>query len=138
IPAYLERTKRGAWHVDLFAAEPIAASLMRGALRFLLADCGFPMPAHGNKTGPAGTIEMFPAQDSIGAGFGNFVFVPYFALGKDGRTAFVRSDQPEFPAVALAEFVAELQLTPVSRLTVLAERDVERSGQQQQDEPKAQ
>src|SRR5262249_18021953 len=65
LEAYLERSRRGGWHVWLFAAEPIPAATMRRVLRFLLADCGFPFPPDRKSAGPYGTVELFPAQDEL-------------------------------------------------------------------------
>jgi hypothetical protein len=132
ITLYLEFSKRGGWHVWLFCAKPTPAGVLRLVLRYLLAECGLPFPRAAKSGGPHRAVELFPGQDDIRAGFGNWVYLPYFARGAGGRAVIVtvQADDTLTP-LALEDLLVQLQRVPPSRLQVLAEwqevRDREQS-----------
>jgi RecA-family ATPase len=131
IPLYLERSKRGAWHVWLFCAKPTPARVLRLALRCLLAECELPFPHHAKSGGPHGAVELFPGQDDVRNGFGNWVYLPYFANGAGGRSVvFTVQDDETLAPLSLEEFLAQVQHVLPSRLQVLSKWQETRDRQQ--------
>lgn len=111
LPSYLERSGGGkGWHVWVFFAEPIQASIVRTVA---LALCPDDVPlANGKMAEPrlSRGIEVFPKADTITkGGYGNMVWLPFFwdapphcnafhVRGGDGELAVV--DVPVIEAVA--------------------------------------
>lgn len=93
IKAWVEKTRKG-YHVWVFADELVPAPVMRRA--FLAAHKAIDYPAK----------EVNPKQESAGAGFGNYVRLPYpdAYRGTHGeRFILDESDQP----MAIGKFVVE-------------------------------
>jgi hypothetical protein len=127
----LEVSKRGGWHVWLFCSEPTPAEVLRRVLRFLLAECGLDIPPSAKAGGPCKAVELFPGQDDVKDGFGNWVYLPYFAGGTGGRSTIValHGDGNTFP-LSLGQFLASIQTNPLSRLQVIADLQATSDGEQ--------
>lgn len=132
IPAYLERSKSKGYHVWVFfEQEGVVAAKARRVVRSILSDMGRP------------DTEIFPKQDCLNGGvqYGNIINTPLFGrLVPQGRTVFVREDDPTQPCPDQWELLAAVKRVPESDLDALIEIlaltqvDRNRSGRRPQDE----
>jgi len=87
--AYIERSKSKGYHVWIFFEDPgVPARKVRLVARHILMEIDQPR------------TEVFPKQDSLDTHVrsGSFIFAPlYAAMLPEGRTVFVRTDDPSKP-----------------------------------------
>lgn len=78
LPTYIERSKSKGYHCWHFFINPIEAKKARILIKEILSEIEL-------------NTEIFPKQDETDD-VGNFIYLPLFNEGKDGRTVFVDPD----------------------------------------------
>lgn len=121
LPLVLEISKSGAWHVFLFSASLVSASCLRRVLRLLLKEASLPI-GDVKQGGPHNAVEIFPGQNEIGDGYGNWVYLPYFNLAEHGRSAVVAlsADRSNWIPIPVERFLAEVKKVDPQKLTELS------------------
>lgn len=113
LPAYIERSKSKGHHVWIFFGnDGVLAAKARLVVQHILDELGY-----------AGT-EIFPKHDRLDtrATFGNFIFAPLFGVSVvQGRTVFVRPDDPTRPLTDQWAFLESIRRVPESQLDAVIE-----------------
>ena len=113
LPAYIERSRSANHHTWIFfGADGVPAAKARLVVRHILEELGY-----------AGT-EVFPKHDHLDTRvtFGNFIFAPLFGASvPQGRTVFVRPDDPTKPLADQWAFLEGIQRVPETQLDAIIE-----------------
>jgi hypothetical protein len=95
LPTYIEKSKSKGYHCWHFFTNPIEAKKARILIKEILSEIEL-------------NTEIFPKQDETDD-VGNFIYLPLFNEGKDGKTVFVDPDNGFVPYPDQWEFLRNIK-----------------------------